>query len=170
MFEDIAFLLKASKFCFGTAVFFLLLAVLLFFLFDIRSILMIETGSGRRKTVQEMHERNQRTGKLRTESDLSSGGTTKENTGKVKTSGRDSKETTRKQNTDSKGSTQSTGSGTKKDGTQKFDTGRAYSPGEPGNQKSLETVYLEEASPGKGYNFKVTQKLIVIHTDENIPA
>lgn len=170
MFEDITFLLKASKFCFGAAVFFFVLAVLLFFLFDIKNVLVIETGSGRRKTVQEMHERNQRTGKLRKESEPSSGDVTKENTGKLKTSGRDSKETGRKRNTASKRVTQSTDQGKQKGGTQKYDYSQASGPAGAGNKKPLETAYIEGGKRGKGFKFTITQKLIVIHTDENVPV
>ena len=63
----IKFLQTASEICFGTAIAFAILAAALFFLLDIRENFLIETDCARRKTIDEMHERNRRTGKLREE-------------------------------------------------------------------------------------------------------
>lgn len=165
MFEDVYFLLNASKTCFGVAVAFLILAVVLFFLFDIRKILTIETGSGRRKTVQEMHDRNLRTGKLRVDPGASSeGGSTREQ--KNKTSGK----STQRHNTVSN-KTESTAKGrlSRKGGTQKFEDSQGVSNGTKDCQKSADTVFLSDNSPKTGLRFSVIQKTIVIHTDEIIP-
>ena len=56
------FFLCASRICFAFAAGTLLIALILFFLFDIRTILMIRTGWARQKAVDKMCRRNDRTG------------------------------------------------------------------------------------------------------------
>ena len=61
----IEFLQSASKICFGIAIASAILAAALFFLLDIWENFLIETDRAQRKTIDEMHERNRATGKLR---------------------------------------------------------------------------------------------------------
>ena len=75
----IEFLQSASKICFGIAIASAILAAALFFLLDIWENFLIETDRAQRKTIDEMHERNRATGKLRADDDK------KGNTGKVST-------------------------------------------------------------------------------------
>lgn len=51
--------------CIAFAVLFFVISVILFFLFDIRTIFNIRTGRAKKKTVQEMQEANSKTGRLR---------------------------------------------------------------------------------------------------------
>lgn len=62
------FFLNAYRICFVIAAVAFVLALLMFFSFDIRTIFMIKTGRARQKTVDEMSEKNSRTGKLREDS------------------------------------------------------------------------------------------------------
>ena len=54
-----AFIVSALVMCIG-----LILAVAFFFLFDIKNIFMIRTGKAKQKSISEMQERNLQTGKL----------------------------------------------------------------------------------------------------------
>ena len=53
------------KVCFAFTVLFLIISVILFFLFDIRAIFSIRTGRAKSKTVKEMENSNNTTGRLR---------------------------------------------------------------------------------------------------------
>lgn len=59
--ENMEFLKSASRICFVIAAAALLLSITLFFLLDIRNVLLIETGCARSKAVREMNEKNRRT-------------------------------------------------------------------------------------------------------------
>lgn len=169
MFDDISFLLSTSKVLFTLAIVFLILAIILFFLLDIKNVLQIETGSARRKTVQEMHERNQRTGTLRHVAE-NSGGKTKENADHREKAGKRAdtqKHDGRPSKTEktSVGATHKSGSNA---GTEGFTDG---SDGAAPRQQSLaETGILKEGLRAVGFEFTVTQKTIIVHTDEIIPA
>lgn len=64
--EEMISILKTSlSVCIAFAILFFIISVILFFLFDIRTIFNIRTGRAKRKTVQEMQEANNRTGRLR---------------------------------------------------------------------------------------------------------
>lgn len=63
--DNMDFLQSAYRTCFVIAAAALILAAALFFLLDIREIFMIETGRARRKSIQEMENRNLRGGSLR---------------------------------------------------------------------------------------------------------
>ena len=159
MFEDINFLLNASKTCLGIAAVFFVSAVAIFFLFGIRDVLLIETGRAKQKTVQEMNERNLRTGKLRSEEAAFTGETDKGKNGRAKPFGKPSR---------------SSGSETAAFGGRTFGSGgdEADSAGLRGGhtvRASQETMPLASGPPG-GFQFTVTQRTIVIHTDEHIPA
>jgi len=56
--EDPGILRLTSTVCFAMAALALLLAVIFFFLFDIRTIFRIRTGSARKKRIRELHEKN----------------------------------------------------------------------------------------------------------------
>ncbi|MBQ7134423.1 MAG: hypothetical protein IJO20_08025 [Ruminococcus sp.] len=53
------------KVCLSFTIFFLILSVALFFIFDIKAIYSIRTGSAKRKTIKEMQAANDTTGRLR---------------------------------------------------------------------------------------------------------
>lgn len=53
------------KVCLSFTIFFIILSVALFFIFDIKTIFSIRTGSAKRKTIKEMQVANDTTGRLR---------------------------------------------------------------------------------------------------------
>ena len=53
------------KVCLSFTIFFLILSVALFFIFDIKTIYSIRTGSAKKKTIKEMQAANDTTGRLR---------------------------------------------------------------------------------------------------------
>ncbi len=53
------------KVCFAFTVLFLIISVVLFFIFDIRAIFSIRTGRAKSKTIKEMQNANNTTGRLR---------------------------------------------------------------------------------------------------------
>ena len=177
--NQIGFYQSASTICFGIAIAAAILAVVLFFLLDIREIFMIETGRAQRKTVEEMHARNQRTGKLRddTEADLSNtGGTTVKSTYGMKTEKDTGKQNTRDSLTVSM----------KDDTSENRSESSGYGPDPGGGSDGLARARNDSVSNGSGeateilYNqpdlnlaeqsFRVTQKTIITHTSEVIPV
>lgn len=150
--DNMNYLQTASRVCFIVAALAFILAMVLFFLLDIRNIFLIETGRAKSKAIQEMNERNQRTGKLRNDTgDLGAGNGLEESRAeddKFKKHGREvlapseKKERTGRQDRNRSGTTVEIG------GTAVLDRGR---------------------NKGKK-GFKIVQKTIVIHTDENISA
>lgn len=54
-----------QKICIAFAVLFLIISVVLFFLFDIKTIFNIRTGRAKKKTIKEMENANNNTGRLR---------------------------------------------------------------------------------------------------------
>lgn len=163
--ENIEFLQSASRICFIAAALALVLAVVLFFLFDIRNIFLIETGRAKSKAIQEMNERNQRTGKLRDDSGemtdyggselippdskSAASGKTPSNRGEI----------FRKKGRDVLASSEKTG------GNRMEAAHRSGTTVEMSGASVMGRVRNKNA---KG--FKIVQKTIVIHTDENIPA
>lgn len=166
-FDDIVFLQSASRICFGIAIAAAVLAVALFFLLDIKDIFLIETGRAQRKTIEEMNARNLRTGKLRddTESDLrKSGGVTVKSTVAGKTqSPQEAPAYAGANAAPPRHSEYAKPSGS----TMKFSSQQPdnISPGE-------ETAVLgaQNNAPAANSSFRVTQKTIITHTDEIIPA
>lgn len=160
------FFRMARNICFGLAIAFAILAVLTFILFDIRTIFLIKTGRAQRRTITEMNERNQHTGKLRQNTE-NGHGKTKENT-----VGKTVKEKAIKTR---KGSTQPI-----KDTLSSSDeTLVPQSMGEPAgtnsneaNSSARETALLSRAENERRANpslgFRVVKRIIVTHTDENI--
>lgn len=64
--ESMISVLKTSlSVCIAFAILFFIISVVLFFLFDIRTIFNIRTGRAKKKTVQEMQAANSKTGRLR---------------------------------------------------------------------------------------------------------
>jgi len=53
------------KVCFAFTILFLIISVILFFLFDIKAIFSIRTGRAKNKTIKEMQAANNKTGRLR---------------------------------------------------------------------------------------------------------
>lgn len=53
------------QFCIAFAILFLVISIVLFFVFDIRAIFSIRTGRAKKKTIKEMQEANNKTGRLR---------------------------------------------------------------------------------------------------------
>lgn len=166
-FEDILFLQSASRVCFGIAIAAAILAIVLFFLLDIREVFLIETGRAQRKTVAEMNEKNLRTGKLRddTESDLDkSGGMTVKST----VAGKTLSSQNQPQNPDWSGAAAGHQQYAKPSGS----TMEFSSQGADGHYYGRETAVLGEQgkAPASNPSFRVTQKTIITHTDEMIHA
>ena len=165
MFENIEFLQSAYTICFGIAIAFAVLAVALFFLLDIREIFLIETGRAQRKTVEEMHHRNQKTGKLRDDT-----------VADLRTEGDATAKSTASEKTESAGGFG--GFEAQRGSTvQVSETGSAMPAAAAFMRGESTEVLQEETSRGRqtvqrsdpGIPFRVTQKTIVIHTDEKIP-
>ncbi len=146
--QSMDFFQTGYRVCFGIAIAALIIALILFFLFDIRTIFMIRTGRAQRRKVQEMEERNQRTGKLRddTEKDLGSG------------------------TSDSGAKTLSRGKSLTENKTEKGKTKKAQKGSGRATQSMLDTMALSKASASEAgdFHFVVVQKEIITHTDERI--
>lgn len=71
----------------STVLFFigLLLAIIFFFMFDIRNVFLIRTGRAKQKTIEEMQARNLKTGKLSTDTPYTDSGELKKKEEKKKT-------------------------------------------------------------------------------------
>ncbi len=163
--ENMEFLQSASMICFIVAAMALVLAVAMFFLFDIRNVFLIETGRAKSKAIQEMNERNQRTGKLRDDTgemtsgedaggippdpgSVASGKNLSNRDGRLKRNGREVLASPEK----------SSGSHRKvvhRSGT---------------TVEMVDTSVLGESQNTTAKGFKIVQKTIVIHTDEIISA
>lgn len=151
----------------------ILLAVAFFFMFDIRNIFLIRTGRAKQQAIEEMEERNLKTGKLSTApSKLASGQTgKKKKTGPI---GKNNPESTvRSENTTASAGAVSAGQASE---TSVLQNPQATSPAAPQyNQDPLETVMLSEQDSGAvsvntspTFRFTVTERTIIIHTTETI--
>ena len=169
---NIEFLQSAYTVCFGIAAAALILAVALFFLLDIREIFLIESGRARRKTVLEMNEKNQRTGKLREDTgsdNAKTGGRTVKSTQSMTTLEAD-------QNArNGPGTVEDLRQFSGKDGgkglkgaTERVSEGKASVYKEkPGANTVLLSGQTSLAASGR---FSIVRKIIITHTDEDIPA
>lgn len=151
--NQMEFYLNAYRIAFAIAGFALVLAVILFFAFDIRTIFLIKTGFAQRKTVQEMGERNAKTGQLRVDPAKKTGANTKART--TRKTKRGTQEVL-----DSTSGVQKSGSSSEhvhKDvgTTPLFDNYKA---------DVSENVVKENSSD----YFRVIQKTIITHTDEKV--
>ncbi|MDO5476287.1 MAG: hypothetical protein Q4F43_04135 [Eubacteriales bacterium] len=183
MFQDIEFLQTAYRTCFGIAIAALVLAVALFFLLDIKEIILIETGHAQRRTVERMHAKNQRTGKLRddTEADL---GTTGARTVKSTTEAKTASELS-----DSPGGAGADGrqqpvplstgftapeNSRKRQGmleSQEAQTAVGARQDRIGDDNGRETEVLDNSGRTvPDFMFRVTKKITITHTDESISA
>ncbi len=79
MESTISLLKICFSICLALTIVFFIIAVVLFFVFDIRTIFNIRTGRAKRKTVQEMQEANSRTGRLRVDGKTQTAQLRKEN-------------------------------------------------------------------------------------------
>lgn len=184
MFEDITFLLKAAKTFFGASIGFFLLAAVLFFLLDIKNVLLIETGHAERRTIRKMKERNQRTGNLRNDPGNTGGRLNCEEvgnvrraagTGKVCDAGAAAGPT---RLSAEKWSTEPPKTASRQNGVQyRMDRGkRSAGSGRPqmdwnGQSVSgwtMDTVPLKETIWNNRPGFRITRKLLIVHTDERI--
>jgi len=158
----------ARNLCFGLAIAFALLAILTFVLFDIKSIFLIKTGRAKRKTIEEMNQRNQQTGKLRENTEREPGKTKESTAGKTvkekaekthRNNGGLSRGLLRKDSVNSR-------SGTMNDISGKKENDKNHDPVHKG------TVLLAEHESSRYVttpsSFRVTKRIIVTHTDENI--
>lgn len=155
------------------------LAVFLFFRFNIRGIYAIRSGKAKQREIREMEERNQRTGKLREDSEFDFDSTGSRDNGTVKTG--PTKSSARK--TAGSGKTGSTGG--RKSGRIRGRTGSTG--GTAKTQPSSETAVLGggaaaehhandtlplseplQAKPVQGFRFDITEYTAVVHTDEII--
>lgn len=152
------FFLNAYRICFAVAAVAFVIALLMFFSFDIKTIFMIKTGRARQKTVDEMSERNSRTGKLREDSGQVTGERTKPvSTAKVEASTAEDL---------SKYEPPDIGKSSAPSST----TVEVKEEGKPGQTVLLsEEAAAQEASAEAGSDFRVIRKMIVTHTDEVIP-
>lgn len=148
------FFLNAYRICFAVAAVAFVIALLMFFSFDIKTIFMIKTGRARQKTVDEMSERNSRTGKLREDSGQVTGERTKPvSTAKVEASTAEDLSKYEPPDIGKSSAPSSTTVEVKEEG------------------KSGQTVLLseeaaaQEASAEAGSDFRVIRKMIVTHTD-----
>ena len=165
----VEFLQAASSTCFVIAIGFAILAAALFFLLDIWENFLIETDRAQRKTIDEMHERNQATGKLRTD-DEKKGNTGKASTNPMTGAGKTLK-SKRRGKTDRKPSP-ADGS----DAQDKPASARRSHREEGHLEKNVphtdgysETTALADAVRKPGPGFRVIQKTIITHTQESIP-
>lgn len=76
--DSISVLNTAYIICLAMAILFFVISVVLFFLFDIRTIYMIRSGRAQAKTVKEMQEINASTGRLRVAGKTQTGSMKKE--------------------------------------------------------------------------------------------
>ena len=165
----IEFLQSASKICFGIAIASAILAAALFFLLDIWENFLIETDRAQRKTIDEMHERNRATGKLRADDEK------RGNTGKVST-----------KSVTGAGKTLKSTDPAKKDGIPPLGADKGPQSDEVLLQSSAPAAKYTESSrsamsgsqetraladvinkPVSG--FRIVQKTIITHTQESIP-
>ena len=184
MFEDIAVLLTASKALFGASIGFFLLSVVLFFLLDIKNVLLIESGHAERRTIRKMEEQNLRTGSLRNEPGNSRGGRNREEDGNVRRAAETGKvfdagggaDPTRlsaeKWNTDppktayrQKGVLYRMDREKRRagDGRPQMDWN-----GQSVSGWTMDTVPLKETIWNNSPGFRITRKLLVVHTNERI--
>lgn len=163
--ENKEFLQSASRICFIAAALALVLAVVMFFLFDIRNIFLIETGRAKSKAIQEMNERNQRTGKLRDDSGdmIDYGGA--EGIPLDSRSAASGKNPSNKDEKNKKRGREVLAAPGKNGGTRVDVVHRSGTTVEMAS-----TSVLGQARKRNAKGFKIVQKTIVIHTDENIPA
>lgn len=165
----IEFLQSASKICFGIAIASAILAAALFFLLDIWENFLIETDRAQRKTIDEMHERNRATGKLRADD------AKKVNTGEVNTNP-----------VTGAGKTLKSADSPKKDripplgadkGPQRDDvllqssipSSRFPEGSRSSKSGSQETRALADVINKPVSGFRIVQKTIITHTQESIP-
>ena len=189
MLENIDFLRSASTACFGVAIAAAVIAVTLFFLLDIREVFLIETGRARRKTVERMHSKNQKTGRLRDDTvvDLNEVGESALKSVTCAQPASDGEPGNRGGNTvqmpdaeyspaagvDTEkygsASLQQTGNRASTVGTQSHDTGFAVSAATPFlREQGSRDVSTVGTAPG--VPFRVKQKTLILHTDERIPV
>lgn len=157
------------------------LAVFLFFRFNIRGIYAIRSGKAKQREIREMEERNQRTGKLREDSEFDFDSTGSRDNGTVKTG--PTKSSGRR--TARSGKTGSTGG--RKSGRIRGRTGSTGGTAKQPQQPSSETAVLGgvsgaehhandtlplseplQAKPVQGFRFDITEYTAVVHTDEII--
>ena len=164
----IEFLQSASKVCFGIAIASAVFAAALFFLLDIWENFLIETDRAQRKTIDEMHERNRATGKLRAD-DAKKGNTGKVSTKSVTGNGKTLKSADRgKQLSDEVLLIDERQNGQiEKSGLEL----KANTAAGRGETISLANQNLSQGGYQNGGNvtFKIVQRTIVTHTDEMIP-
>ena len=165
----IEFLQSASSICFAIAIGFAILAAALFFLLDIWENFLIETDRAQRKTIDEMHERNRATGKLRAD-DEKRGNTEKASTNPITGAGKTLK--SKKQEGSAGGPSLAGGSNAKNEPA----LSQKSIPEERHAEKSVspadgfsETTSLADAVRKPGSGFRITQRTIITHTQESIP-
>ena len=138
--------------CFILLILSILLAILLFFLFDIPTIFMIRTGHMKKASLQKISENNAKTDPLRKDFNMDY---TTDNMGVTEQIGpsRDSDETTILENTDK---------------TEQLLTAEVLAPSVPMPQKEeTPSLAVQENEKISGDDkFRITENIVVIHTDE----